>query len=60
MAFNGRDTDHSAIAWNRRTIYKWQHGTTLPSIDMVLAAVLQVRVDDIIVISDVCLSRIGA
>lgn len=45
-----------------QAIYKWQHGTTLPSIDnlVVLAAVLQVRVDDIIVISDACLSRMGA
>ena len=35
-----------------QAIYKWQHGTALPSIDnlVVLGAVLQVPVDDIIVL----------
>ena len=34
-----------------QAIYKWQSGTSLPSIDnlIVLAKVLQVRVDDILV-----------
>lgn len=36
-----------------QAIYKWQHGTALPTIDnlVVLAAVLGVRIDDILVIS---------
>ena len=35
-----------------QAIYKWQHGTALPSIDnlVVLGSVLQVPVDDIIVL----------
>lgn len=35
-----------------QAIYKWQHGTTLPTIDnlVVLAAVFQVHTDDILVI----------
>lgn len=35
-----------------QAIYKWQHGTTLPSVDnlVVLAAVFEVQVDDILVI----------
>lgn len=35
-----------------QAIYKWQHGTAMPSIDnlVVLAAVLEVQVDEIIVI----------
>ncbi len=35
-----------------QAIYKWQHGTTLPSVDnlVVLAAVFNVQVDDILVI----------
>ncbi|MDD3402421.1 MAG: XRE family transcriptional regulator [Hespellia sp.] len=34
-----------------QAIYKWQHGTTLPSLDnlVVLAAVFQVQIDDILV-----------
>ena len=34
-----------------QAIYKWQNGTALPTIDnlIVLAAVLQVRIDDILV-----------
>ncbi len=34
-----------------QAIYKWQHGTTLPTIDnlVILAAVLGVRIDDILV-----------
>ena len=36
-----------------QAIYKWQHGTALPSIDnlVVLAAILQVQIDDILVTS---------
>lgn len=35
-----------------QAIYKWQHGTALPTIDnlVVLAAIFQVRVDDILVL----------
>lgn len=34
-----------------QAIYKWQNGTALPSVDnlIVLAALLQVRIDDILV-----------
>ena len=34
-----------------QAIYKWQHGTALPSIDnlVVLAAMFQVHIDDILV-----------
>ncbi len=37
-----------------QAIYKWQRGLALPTIDnlVVLAAVLQVRLDDILVITD--------
>ncbi|MDD2980521.1 MAG: helix-turn-helix transcriptional regulator [Hespellia sp.] len=37
-----------------QAIYKWQHGTALPSLDnlVVLAAVFQVQIDDILVISN--------
>ena len=36
-----------------QAIYKWQNGAALPSVDnlLVLAAVLQVRMDEILVIS---------
>ena len=36
-----------------QAIYKWQHGTALPTIDnlVVLAAVLGVAIDEIIVVS---------
>lgn len=35
-----------------QAIYKWQHGATMPTIDnlVVLAAVLQVKIDDILVV----------
>ena len=38
-----------------QAIYKWQHGTTLPTIDnlVVLAAVLGVRIEDILVTTEV-------
>jgi len=37
-----------------QAIYKWQQGAALPTLDnlVVLAAVLQVRMDDILVIAD--------
>lgn len=35
-----------------QAIYKWQHGAAMPTVDnlVVLAAVLQVKVDDILVV----------
>ena len=41
-----------------QAIYKWQHGTALPKIDnlVVLASVLGVRIDDILVMTDVQIS----
>lgn len=41
-----------------QAIYKWQHGTTLPTIDnmVVLARVLGVRIDDILVLADTGIS----
>ena len=38
-----------------QAIYKWQNGTALPSLDnmIVLAALLHVRIDDILVINHV-------
>ena len=45
-----------------QAIYKWQQGAALPSIDnlVVLAAVLQVCIDDILVIDIVAQLSIGA
>lgn len=45
-----------------QAIYKWQQGVTLPTIDnlVVLAAVLQVRLDDILVINTAVQMQIGA
>ena len=45
-----------------QAIYKWQQGVTLPTIDnlVVLAAVLQVRLDDILVIDAAAQIQIGA
>ena len=38
---------------SQQAIYKWQHGTALPTIDnlVVLASVLGVRIDDILVMT---------
>lgn len=38
-----------------QAIYKWQHGTALPTIDnlVVLAAVFDVKIDDILVVKGV-------
>ena len=37
-----------------QAIYKWQNGTSLPTIDnlVVLAAVFKVKMDDIIIVND--------
>ena len=45
-----------------QAIYKWQQGAALPTIDnlVVLAAVLQVRLDDILVIDAAVQMQIGA
>lgn len=44
-----------------QAIYKWQKGTALPTVDnlVVLASILQVRLDDILVINTVQI-KIGA
>lgn len=36
-----------------QAIYKWQNGTALPTVDnlLALAAILQVRIDDILILS---------
>lgn len=41
-----------------QAIYKWQHGTALPTIDnlVVLATILNVKVDDILVVTDTQIS----
>lgn len=45
-----------------QAIYKWQQGAALPTIDnlVVLAAVLQVQLDDILVIDAAAQIQIGA
>ena len=45
-----------------QAIYKWQHGTALPTIDnlVVLAAVVQVHMDEILVLDTVVQVPIGA
>ena len=45
-----------------QAIYKWQQGAALPTIDnlVVLAAVLQVRLDDILVTDTAVQIQIGA
>ena len=45
-----------------QAIYKWQQGAALPTIDnlVVLAAVLQVRLDDILVIDTTAQVQISA
>lgn len=45
-----------------QAIYKWQQGVALPTIDnlVVLAAVLQVRLDDILVIDTAAQVQISA
>lgn len=38
-----------------QALYKWQHGTALPTMDnmVVLAAVFGVKIDDILILTDV-------
>ena len=45
-----------------QAIYKWQNGTALPTIDnlIVLAALFQVAVDDILVVHDGASVKMGA
>lgn len=45
-----------------QAIYKWQHGAAMPTIDnlVVLAALFQVRVDDILVINTDVQIKLGA
>lgn len=45
-----------------QAIYKWQHGTAMPSIDnlVVLAALLRVKVDDILVVAEISQVKISA
>ena len=45
-----------------QAIYKWQHGTAMPTIDnlIVLAALFQVHMDDIIVINTDLQIKLGA
>ena len=45
-----------------QAIYKWQHGTALPTIDnlVVLATVFQVHMDEILVLDTVVQVPIGA
>ena len=45
-----------------QAIYKWQHGAALPTIDnlVVLAAIFQVSVDDILVLEEVVVTKISA
>ena len=45
-----------------QAIYKWQHGTALPTIDnlVVLAAVLGVGMDEIIAVDDVVNKKVSA
>ena len=39
-----------------QAIYKWQHGTALPTIDnlVILAAIFQVHMDDILILQGGC------
>lgn len=45
-----------------QAVYKWQHGTALPTIDnlVVLAMLLHVSMDDIIVVEQNGIAAIGA
>lgn len=45
-----------------QAIYKWQHGTALPTVDnlVVLAAVFHVHIDEILVIEDEMATLISA
>ena len=45
-----------------QAIYKWQHGTTMPTIDnlVVLAVVFDVPIDDIIIVDNGVQAQVGA
>lgn len=45
-----------------QAIYKWQHGAAMPTIDnlVVLSAVLQVKIDDILVVDSEVQAKISA
>lgn len=45
-----------------QAIYKWQHGTTLPTVDnlIVLAAVFHVHMEDILAMDDIMQVSVGA
>ena len=45
-----------------QALYKWQHGTAMPTIDnlVVLAALFQVHMDDILVINNNLQIKLGA
>ena len=45
-----------------QAVYKWQHGSAMPTIDnlVVLAAVLGVTIDEILVVDDNIRAQIGA
>ncbi|MDO4942721.1 MAG: helix-turn-helix transcriptional regulator [Lachnospiraceae bacterium] len=45
-----------------QAIYKWQHGAAMPTIDnlVVLAAVLQVKIDDILIVDEEIQAKISA
>lgn len=47
---------------NPQAIYKWQHGTALPTLDnlVILANAFDVAMDDIIVVEDKATVRVGA
>lgn len=45
-----------------QAIYKWQHGTALPTVDnlVILAAVFQVHMDEILVVDMVAQMKVSA
>ncbi len=45
-----------------QAIYKWQHGAALPTLDnlLVLAAVFQVHMEDILVVKTIAQAKLGA
>ena len=59
---SGRDLQDIFGFATPQAIYKWQQGAALPTIDnlVVLAAVLQVRVDDILVTDTAAQVQISA
>lgn len=45
-----------------QAIYKWQQGVAIPAIDnlVVLAALFEVKIDDILVTDEIALMQVGA